>query len=84
MYLFVMMFVLAADSSGLEEASFRGGIIYDMDVTDPYYLPAETCPTPASRPHLDLEAACPNEQLEELRRIEIESSWRGKPEQLRT
>ena len=44
---------------------------------DIYIKPAQQYPDPRYRPDLDLEAACPTERLQELREIEIESSWRG-------
>ena len=48
---------------------------------DRYLKPAQQCPDPRDRPDLDLEAACPTERLQELREIEIESTWRGLPGQ---
>ena len=50
---------------------------------DRYLKPAQRCPNPRDRPNLDLEAACPAERLQELREIEIESTWRGLPGQRR-
>lgn len=46
-----------------------------------YISPAKQCPNPSKRPKLDLEAACPPETLNELREIEVESTWRGLPEE---
>ena len=48
---------------------------------DIYIKPAQQYPDPRYRPDLDLEAACPTERLQELREIEIESTWRGLPGQ---
>ena len=50
-------------------------------MTNPYTQPAETCPSPRCRPHLDLVATCSPGRRAELREIEIESTWRGLPEQ---
>lgn len=46
-----------------------------------YTKPARQCPDPSKRPALDLEVACPRGQLQELREIEVESTWRGLPEE---
>ena len=48
-----------------------------------YSIPSNHCPDPRLRPHLDLEAACPPERLQELKQIEVESTWRGLPGQRR-
>ena len=48
--------------------------------SDIYTRPAKTCPDPRKRPELDLKSSVSPEKLDELKDIEVESTWRGLPE----